>query len=424
MGGYMGNTEDDEFTMTTLSDEEKDGNISDYETGDSPKGMSIGVMSSKAAAETWHKASPKRKEYEKQRQHFRIANSLSNIAEDAPHSPEAESPITISSPSPSSLATPQVSGLSKQLIDSTVPDEPNMTSPLSLSPTSPIRITLMESSNNLMPSNTKPSSPPNNNVLTPRAPSIGSHKRHISFELLNEIKSKKITLSERFKSNKVSASGSAILASSPQVDEVEIIGIRSYTAAQIWKKSTVIGRNNIAKYTELYPHLMQQFQKWTGITKRCPSRSQLRGYFIKYSPSTNHKANIELLMHSNQFEPFYDWFKAMSNIIKDFRYLYDSDDDILNALFCTGKQAKQKLMECEVGTFLIRIGSKPNKLYISCKLKQGDVQHFKFLRIEDEIYQHGRTQNPIFKWIRSTQHFVKLYSAESKVITVAKSQYF
>merc|ERR1712087_630066 len=101
-------------------------------------------------------------------------------------------------------------------------------------------------------------------------------------------------------------------------------------------------RNNIAKYSALYPNLVVQFGKWTGISKMCPTQNQLRRYFVKYSESTNHKANIELLMHSNQFEPFYDWFKSVSEIIRDFGGLYEAGT--LSTLFFSMKQAKQELL--------------------------------------------------------------------------------
>lgn len=261
-------------------------------------------------------------------------------------------------------------------------------------------------------------------MLSPGAlsPPAHHHSKKQSRDLvLSEIKKSKMALSDRF-NRKPSTS---ILESALDDGDEAVLGIHNYTAQQIWKQSAMEGtRNNMAKYAKLYPNLMAQFRKWTGITKRVPTQNQLRRYFIHYSKQTNHKSNIELLMHSNQFELFYVWFKSMSEMIRDFRHLYDSEHDVLSPLFCSAKQAKQKLAGCAAGTFLIRIGQQPNKLFISCKMKDGNVAQFKFVRIEDEIYKHGKTQNPIFQTIRTTQQFERLYSVKPVQVTVEKSHYF
>ena len=102
-----------------------------------------------------------------------------------------------------------------------------------------------------------------------------------------------------------------------------IFGIQNYTAMEIWKQSCLNG-TSISKFEQLYSNLIVYFKKWTGCEYRKPSQQQLRYFFMEFSKANSIQSGVELLMHSDQFEPFYLWFKALSLIIKDFKHIYDN----------------------------------------------------------------------------------------------------
>merc|ERR1719474_2281041 len=404
-----------------LSEEEKAGTPH----SDSPKQSvvipdafaSASAKEARIASEFWKKTSPKRKAFDEQRRTFRAPLALHRIS-------ESNTAANGAVPSPHSLSAPNVTDLSPPNPPGDDGHETESKSPES------IRVTFAEH-DPLEPAsmNAVDALPPNRRQDTLSPPTVSAHhSNQPSFDsMLKELKGLHMhttPLSVRTGSGQSEAGGGP-LWSLENGHQDAVLGVQNYTAQQIWRQSAMTGtRNNIAKYAALYPNLMEQFRKWTGITKRCPTRNQPRAYFVKFSASTNYKSSIELLMHSRDFEPFYQWFKAMSWIVKDFKCIYDSEQDVLSSLFCSKKQAKQKLTDCQEGTFLIRIGYKKGTLYISCKMEKGNVMHFKFTRIEDEIYQYGNVQSPIFQVIRCTKEFDRLYSAKSVPVTFEKKRFF
>jgi len=194
-------------------------------------------------------------------------------------------------------------------------------------------------------------------------------------------------------------------------NDSELTKITTRRAREIWFKSCLENHNKFAYFSELYPHLIDEFKLRSECENRNPTLKEIEYFFCKcggkYAGEYNHFGidfENKPIMFIHKFQNFWDWFVCMCNIVKekDLKKLYDTSElNKLDALF-KGRNSVCDILEgTPNGTFILRLGRKVDCLALTYKRTQ-KIKHILLKRIEPGIFEVGQTKKrtSLYKLIR------------------------